>query len=60
MSGFANSVTGKLFKTSEQFKHMLEDALSVSTMVFGTKCQHFILMQDGGALFHHLLKVPTH
>lgn len=59
MSGFANSVTGKLFKTSEQFKNLLEDALSVSTMVFGTKCQHVILMQDG-ALFHHLLKVPTH
>lgn len=59
MLGFANSVTGKLFKTSEQFKHLLEDALSVSTMVFGTKCQHVILMQDG-AMFHHLLKVPTH
>lgn len=59
MLGFANSVTGKLFKTSEQFKHLLEDALSVSTMVFGTKCQHVILKQDG-ALFHHLLKVPTH
>lgn len=59
MSGFANGVTGKPFKTSEQFKHVLEDALSVSTMAFGTKCQHVILMQDG-ALFHHLLKVPTH
>lgn len=44
---------------SRQVKHLLEDAPSVSTMVFGTKCQHVILMQDG-ALFHHLLKVPTH